>query len=86
MNIDSHLAAFCASAEAIIADGVEHARADDPHKFNTLVGAFDQSEVRRRLVIDYLPGGQVRIALQLDDADRTIEVFATTARPIDLAH
>lgn len=79
MNIDTCLAAFLEGAKAIIVDGVAHSRADDPHKFATLVADFDAA-ARRRLVVDYLAGGQIRIALELSDETRTVEVFATTVQ------
>jgi|GEM_PF-4832355 len=82
------LAALCASAEVVIAEGLAFARSDDPHRFASLPRDFDGGKARRRLVLDYLPAGRVRVALQLIGTqagqERAAEVFATVLQgPID---
>jgi hypothetical protein len=74
-------AALCFAAELVIADGVAHARVDDPHRFLTLAREFDDGKALRRLVVDYLAGGQVRISTQLHGTERgepkVVELFST---------
>lgn len=76
--------ALCHAADAVIACGVQFARVDDPHRVASLSHEFDGGQARRRLVIDYLPGGKVRISLQfigtLDGEDRAAHLFAFTAQ------
>ena len=91
MTTELAVNALCNSAEATISYGVEFARADDPHRFATLPSAFDGGKARRRLVLDYLDGGQVRIALQFlgmqAGEERVAEVFAFTVQgPTQGAH
>lgn len=84
MNIEQHLSSFFAGAEAIIDDGLAHARQDDPHRFQTLGREFDGGVAMRRLAIDYLQNDRMRVALQLigqrDGEEKVIEVFATTVQ------
>lgn len=76
--------ALCHAADAAIAAGVQYARSDDPHRVASLPREFDDGVARRRLVMDYLPGGQIRIALQftgtLDGEARVAELFAFTVQ------
>jgi hypothetical protein len=73
--------AFCGAAEYIITEGLQFARADDPHRFATLSREFDDGRAARRLQVDYLTGGRVRIAQLLigtsDGEPKTVEVFST---------
>ena len=75
---------LCHAADAVIACGVQFARSDDPHLVASLPREFDDGKARRRLVLDYLPGGQIRIALQftgtLDGEARVAELFAFTVQ------
>lgn len=59
------VATLCETAEIVIADGICRAREDDVHRFQTLHREFDQGLARRRLVLDYLPAGRIRIASEL---------------------
>jgi hypothetical protein len=72
---------FCQSAEFIINDGLAFARVDDPNQFHAVHKHFDQGKARRRLVVDYLAGGQLRIALVLigtrDGEERIVQMFET---------
>lgn len=81
VNINEVLTAFCSTAEIVIADGIEHARADDPHRLATLHAEFDQGKARRRLQLDYLGGGQIRITQLLlgtyNGEPKVIELFST---------
>ncbi|MDP1649583.1 MAG: hypothetical protein Q8M01_15475 [Rubrivivax sp.] len=86
MNIDAHLAAFFEAAEVIVIDGTAHAQRVNPGQFEALLAGFDPGTVQRRLVIDFEPGGLRRIALQIGDADRAVQVFQTTVQgPTDVA-
>lgn len=75
---------LCHAADAVIAAGVQYARVDDPHRVASLPREFDNGMARRRLVLDYLPAGQVRISLQfsgtLAGEDRLAELFAFTVQ------
>ena len=77
-------AALCFAAELVIADGAAHARQDDPHRFATLAREFDDGKARRRLVVDYLAGGQVRISTLLHGTERgepkVVELFSTVVQ------
>ena len=79
--LNQAVAAFCESAQYIIADGVEHARQDDPHRFATLPAEFDNGKAMRRLVVDYLSGGRIRIAQQFvgtkGGEEKVVELFST---------
>lgn len=74
-------AAFCFAAHLVVADGVEHARRDDPHRFASLPREFDGGKARVRLVADYLAGGQIRISTQLCGTaggdEKVVELFST---------
>lgn len=59
------VATLCEAANIIVSDGLCTAREDDPHRFQTLHREFDQGLARRRMVVDFLPGGQLRIATEL---------------------
>lgn len=76
--------ALCHAADAAIAAGVQYARVDDPHKVASLPREFDGGMARRRLVLDYLDGGRIRIALQFtgtkDGEDRVAELFSFTVQ------
>lgn len=80
----SPTAALCALADVVIGEGAELARQDDPHRFGTLAREFDGGTARRRLVMDYQPGGLIRIALELhgtrDAAPHLVELFSTTVQ------
>ncbi|MEO8022095.1 hypothetical protein [Polaromonas sp.] len=82
--IEIHLEAFFTSAEAIIDDGLHHARQDDPHRFHTVGREFDGGKARRQLTVDYLPEGRMRLALVFIGTrageDRAVEMFATTVQ------
>lgn len=82
------VATLCQAADVVITCGAQYARADDPHRFASLPREFDGGMARRRLVLDYLAGGQVRIAMQLigkqGGEERVAELFATTVQgPVD---
>lgn len=89
-NLDDTLfAALCQAADAAIAAGLAYARADDPHRFATLGRQFDGGRAVKRLVLEYLPGGQVRVAMRLDGTSAgdhaAVEVFSTTMQRGDEA-
>jgi hypothetical protein len=73
--------AFCSAAEYIVNDGMRFARDDDPHRYATLPREFDDGRAVRRLQLDYISGGRIRIALLLIGTSggepKTIEVFST---------
>lgn len=81
LPIEVHLEAFFASAEAIIDDGLQHARQDDPHRYRTMGREFDGGKALRRLQVDYLSGDRMRIALVFigtkGGEELAIEVFST---------
>ncbi|MGX5650199.1 hypothetical protein ACWKW4_08085 [Hydrogenophaga borbori] len=83
-TIEQALPAFFASAEAIIDDGLAHARADDPHRFATLGKEFDGGRALRQLRVDYLPENRMRIALVFvgtrESKAHEVEVFGTTVQ------
>lgn len=83
-TIDQAMAAFCRLAEVVITEGICDARADDPHRFATVPAEFDQGRAMRRLAVDYLAGGQVRVALQLLGSQRgaphAVEMFSITVQ------
>lgn len=79
---------LCSAADLCITQGLAHARADDPHAFVTLHRQFEDGKARRRMVIDYLGAGRVRVALELHGTHagkaHAVEVFATIVQgPID---
>lgn len=82
--IEQHMAHFFASAEAIIYDGLQHARKDDPHRFRTMGREFDGGKALRRLQVDYLSDDRMRIALVFigaqDGQEKAVEVFSTTVQ------
>lgn len=82
--IENHLAAFFMGAEALIDDGLHHARQDDPHRFHTVAKEFDEGKARRQLVVDYMTEGRARVSLLLigtqGGEERAIEMFATTVQ------
>lgn len=85
MNVEeAAVNALCHAAELVIEAGAEFARADDPHRFATLPREFDGGKARRRLVLDYLAEGRIRVALQLigtqGGEERAAELFATTVQ------
>lgn len=69
------------AADLAIASGIQHARADDPHRLASIRRDFDAGKARPRLVMDYLPAGRVRLALEFHGTQggepRALEVFAT---------
>lgn len=75
------VATLCQAAEIVMTCGAQYARADDPHRFASLPREFDGGKARRRLVLDYLAGGQIRIALQFigtqGGEERAAELFTT---------
>lgn len=83
-TIENHLAAFFMGAEALIGDGLHHARQDDPHRFATVGQGFDGGKARRQLIVDYLSEGRARVSLLLigkqGGEERAIEMFATTVQ------
>jgi len=84
MTIEHHLPEFFGAAEAIIDDGLAHARADDPHRFATLGQEFDGGRALRQLRVDYLPENRMRIALVFvgtrEGEAHEVEVFGTTVQ------
>ncbi|MDP1647420.1 MAG: hypothetical protein Q8M01_04365 [Rubrivivax sp.] len=86
MTIDSSLSAFFEAVQAIVDDGTAHAHRANPGQFEALMSSFEPTRVQRRLIVDFLPGGLRRIALQIGDADRAVQVFQTTVQgPTDVA-
>lgn len=83
-EIVNYLPVFFASAEAIIDDGLQHARDDDPHRFATIGREFDGGKAVRRLVVDYLPDDRMRIAMVFigtqGGEEKVVEVFSTTVQ------
>lgn len=83
-EIVHHLPAFFASAEAIIDDGLQHARDDDPHRFATIGREFDGGKALRRLAVDYLPDERMRISMVFigtqGGEEKVVEVFSTTVQ------
>lgn len=83
-NIAQHLAAFFPAADAIIDNGLDFARQDDPHRFATLGREFDDGRALRRLVVDYMPDDRMRIALVFigteGGEEKMVEVFSTTVQ------
>lgn len=84
LPLEQHMAMFFASAEAIIYDGMIHARQDDPHRFKTIGREFDNGKALRRLTVDYLQGDRMRIALVFigthGGQEKVIELFSTTVQ------
>lgn len=83
---DEHaLSALLNAADAVVSDGVAHARQDDPHRFATLPREFDEGVAMRQLVIDYLANSEMRVSLHLvgyrAGKAHVVQVFATTVRP-----
>jgi hypothetical protein len=79
-EIDRVLTNFFEAAEVVIADGLAHARRLDPHRVDALVAEMDPHRLERRLLIDFKPQGRYRVALQLGDEHRAVEVFSTTVQ------
>lgn len=81
--------ALLEAAETITTEGVEHARRDDPHRFSTLPGEFDDGKARRRLVIDYLGEGKVAVGLEFvgtrEGEPIALQVFGTVLQGPDQA-
>lgn len=82
------LAALCHAADVVATFGVQHARRDDPHRFQTLGAEFDGGKARRALVLDYLAGGQIRVSQRFtgtrEGAEHAVEVFSTLVQgPVD---
>lgn len=79
-----HMAGFFTGAEAIISDGLHHAREDDPHRFHAVAKEFDGGKARRQLIVDYLAEGRARVSLLLigtkGGEEMVIEMFATTVQ------
>lgn len=75
------VATLCQAAEIVATCGAQYARADDPHRFASLPREFDGGKARRRLVLDYLAGGQIRIMLLFigtqGGEERVAELFST---------
>ena len=75
-------AALGQAADAAIDAGLAFAYADDPHRFSTVAQEFDDGRAVRRLVLEYLAGGRVRVVLRLDGRKagdlHTVELFSTT--------
>lgn len=70
------------AAQYIVAEGIEHARRDDPHRFATLPGEFDGGKAVRQLAITFKNGGQVEVQQLLigtkGGEEKVIALFTTT--------
>lgn len=82
------LAALCHSAEIVATFGAQFARADDPHRYASLPREFDGGKARRRLALDYLADGKIRVTLLFigtqGGEERVAELFSTLVQgPVD---
>jgi hypothetical protein len=82
------LAALCHAADIVATCGAQYARKDDPHRYALLPREFDGGKARRRLVLDYLARGQIRITLLFigtqGGEERVAELFSTLVQgPVD---
>jgi len=88
MSIEEVIATFCQAADIIISEGANYARRDDPHAFGAVARGFDDGRAAFRLVLELLPAGRRRIALQLTGTqggqERALELFSTLVQgPVD---
>jgi len=76
-----HLEAFFYGTAAIVADGLGHARQDDPHRFARLAKEFDEGKAVVRLMVDDLNDGKIRVTQLLigmhGGKRRVIQIFST---------
>ena len=88
--LESAYSSLMHAANYIVAEGIEHARKDDPHRFSTLPAEFDDGQAMRQLVIMFKNGGKVEVQQLLigtkGGEQKVIVLFGTTLQgPVDEA-